>query len=486
MIERIQRIPVVVLLLPLLVGILWCNYSPDSNLLDNTEFAYIDSVRYFKVTVTDYPSSRKKTDRYEVRILAIADSTAELPLLAQTTGHVYLYVRRDSTRLMPRPGDTLWVHTSIHRGQQMGDFDYGLYLRRQGIIGYAYVSSRQWQLVRHGKLNPWNPLVWQHSLVSRYHQLGFSDMQAAILSALTLGYKEDLDDDVRRSFQKSGAAHVLAVSGLHTGIIYTVLIFLLNGFGLYPPLYENRRRRYINGCVCIALLWLYALLTNMTPSVVRSVIMCSLWEIAYMTYRQPIGFNTLFTTAFFILCFRPNDLFSVSFQLSFAAVFAIVFCANYLPAITLPKTIAHTLWRKVFLYFLGIIVVSFVAQLGVMPITLYYFGQTSNYFLLTNLLVIPLVWLIVMGAFILLTIGWIPGVGEMIAYPLKWLVQLLYDYVSWIENLSGAITSIHTSRPMVVCLYVAILSSILTISKSRWWLLPTGISLSLFCYLYTL
>ncbi|MCQ2346303.1 MAG: ComEC family competence protein [Paludibacteraceae bacterium] len=478
-----RRYPMAVLLLPLIVGILWCHFvhSP-IDLLQSTEVKYLDSVHIFKVAVRDFPRECKKTWQYEVDILLLQDSAT----IIRTHERAYLYIHKDSLRQMPEMGDTLWVQTAFRRGQKIGDFDYGLYLRRQGLIGSGYVPSHRWTMAAQGKTDYYNPRYWQYRLRERYRAFGIEEDELATLSALTLGYKEDLDTSLKRSFQRAGAAHILAVSGLHTGIIYSVILLLLNVFGFYPPLYEEKGRRIVNGVVCIILLWGYALLTGMTPSVVRSVVMFSLVEIARMAYRQPVSLNTVMAAAFLILAFRPNDLFSVSFQLSFAAVVAIVLGLEWLPKIHLSQRMRASKWHKPLIYVWEVVVVSLLAQLGTMPLCLYYFGQTSNWFLLTNLVVIPLAWLIVVVAVVLLTIGWIPQVGILIAYVESWLVKGLNGYVTWVEQLPGAVTEIRTSWQMAVLLYVAIATGVLTLKHSRWWLIATGITLADFCYLYTL
>ena len=276
----------------------------------------------------------------------------------------------------------------------------------------------------------------QHRLVERYREVGITGNELGTLAALTLGYREELDPGVRQSFQRAGAAHVLAVSGLHTGIIYGVLWMLLTGFGLWKPLYEQKWRRRVLSIVIIVAIWCYALLTGLTPSVVRSVIMVTILQAAYMCYRNPLSLNSVAAAAFLILMVRPTDLYSVSFQLSFAAVTAIL--------IICPKAIHIPIYNrwvsKTVNWAVNLMMVSIAAQLGTMPFTLYYFRQCSNYFLLTNMVVIPLATGITMLAFALLTVGWIPGVGEVFGFAIKWLVWGLNTVVGWIEGLPGAVT----------------------------------------------
>ena len=174
---------------------------------------------------------------------------------------------------------------------------------------------------------PWQktqPNQTQTALYQRLSDAGLSGDELATVGALTLGYKEGLDKTLRQHFQASGAAHVLAVSGLHTGIIYALLVALLTLGGRYRPLYENKWGRRVISLIIIIFMWAYAWLTGMTPSVVRAVLMVTLFEFGRMIYRQSFSLNTIAAAAVLILLAKPSDLWSVSFQLSFAATAAIV------------------------------------------------------------------------------------------------------------------------------------------------------------------
>lgn len=415
----LQTHPFVVLLLPLIAGILLCDRT---GICFNKQPDLRDSTGTFTGVIEDYPVEKTKTIRYTA---------------ATNVGKIYLYLRKDSTKAFPTIGDCIQFNARIVKPDSIGSFDYGTYLRRQGIVGQAFVRSDDWQIVGHTK--GWIMMFarrLQHRLSQRYRELGIPDQEAGTLSALTLGYREDLDPDIKRSFRQSGASHVLAVSGLHTGIIYGVVLALLTGFGLWKPLYEERKRRIANGIIAIAIMICYAVLTGLSPSVCRSVLMLVLVEVAYMCYRRPISLNIIAAAAFLILVFRPNDLFSVSFQLSFAAVLTIIYLEPFFRSlIPLP----HKGWYVYPLnYIRGLITVSLAAQIGTLPFTLYYFHQTCNYFLLTNVVVIFLAFMITIFAFATLTIGWIPVIGIILSYPLKWLTWALNHYTAFIESLPGA------------------------------------------------
>ena len=457
----------VVLLLPLVAAILLCYYTRfPIDLLHDTDVPYIDSTLIFQVAIQDYPTPRQKTIRYTAEVLAVVDSMTHT-----APSKVYLYIQPDSTRPMPTMGDTLLVRTRIQRGERLGRFDYGTYLRQQGIAGTGIIWHNQWQYIGHSTPQRFSPKQWQHSLQERYQRCGLEGKELATIAALTLGYKEDLDRKTTQSFQRAGAAHILAVSGLHTGIIYSILLLILTLGGCFKPLYTQRLWRCVQSVIIIAAMWAYAGMTGMTPSVVRSVLMLSLVEVGRMLYRQSLSLNTVAAAAFLILIVRPLDLFSVSFQLSFAAVVALLLFVPAFSRLLSTGWIRPVPLRKTARYVADILAVSLAAQIGTLPLTLYYFGQCSNYFLLTNLLVIPIAWLLVVAAFVVLAVCGLP-----------WLLN---TSVEWIEHLPGAVSEIRISLPMAILLYTAIAGGYWSLKRSLWWLLPTAGCLILFCYLYT-
>ena len=416
-----------VLLLPLVVAIFVCEragwlYPPET-------VAY-DSLYVHTFILTSDAKPTAKCERFE----------------AQTYGgKVYLYVRRDSTRTFPQQGDTLIAATRIRRADSIGDFDYRRYLLRQGIVGTAYV--RDWQAYpqslpkgKEAKI----PL--QKRLYSRLSAAGLSGDELATTGALTLGYKEDLDKELKRRFQASGAAHVLAVSGLHTGIIYALLLGLLTLGGRRKPLYENRLGRCTLSLIIIAVMWFYAWLTGMTPSVVRAVLMVTIFEVGRMFYRQAISLNTIAAAAVLILLVRPLDLWSVSFQLSFVLI-----------ARECEKVLHRNKWKylfqgRVMSWIVGTVIISVAAQLGTLPLTMHYFGQISNYFLLTNLIVLPLASILVPCGLITIALGGtsLGLIAGKITYGLAWLMN---HSVAWLEALPGSTTQVSIGTTMVAIYY---------------------------------
>lgn len=472
-----------VVLVPLVALILLCRFAQwPVSLTRDTDFAYLDSLHTYRAVVSDYPSPRRKTQRVAADLVSLEDS-----LSVSFRAKVYLYIAGDSLGRADQlvPSDTLLIRTRVKRGGMLSGFDYGEYLRMQGIVGTAYVPTYAWRRIGCVRVL-WHPRCWQHALSERLRSMGFAPRELGTLQALTLGYKEDIDPDVKRSFQASGAAHVLAVSGLHTGVVYAVFWLLLTGFGRWKPLYTETGKRVALSLVLLVALWGYALLTGLASSVVRSALMLTVVQVGYMCRREAISLNTLAAAAVLILLIRPRDLFSVGFQLSFAAVGAILVLVPlmqpYLPYKIGRKAWLNGGWR----YVRDLVLVSVAAWLGTMPITAYYFGQTSNYFLLTNLLVLTLAGPAVVGGFLCLLMGSVPGMGTVVVWLAEQVVWLMNSIVAWIESLPGSVTVIRLSPVMVLLLYGAILTGALTLKRSPWYALGAALCLTLFGYLYTI
>lgn len=472
--------PMVVILLPLIVLLV---------VLDSLQIpihpyhkpivALPDSVQTYQLVTQTYPSEHKKTWRVEASIISPQYHPTHPP-------HVYLYIHKDSSLVLPSLQDTLMVHTRFQSADTIGTFDYNRYLQHQGICAIGFVDSQHWFIHNACTSNRWHPKAWQYQLHQYLQSLGIQGAELGTLSALTLGYKEDLEPDIQRSFSAAGATHVLAVSGLHTGILYTIIIMFLTGMGRWRPLYEEKwKRRVLSLCVIICLV-LYALLTGATPSVIRSVIMLSLVEIGGMFYRKTNSINTLAAAAWIILVLFPADLFSVSFQLSFAAVWGILVLEPYLRNIVpMPKT-QTKIGYNVKSYLQGLISVSLAAQISTLPIALYYFGQMSNYFLLTNLIVIPLGWLIIVGAIIMLLLSPFGSIGVWLSYVPETLTHCMNQATLCIESLPYSTTHLECSFLMLCLLYGAILAAYLSKRHNIRWLGVMIICLISFCISYLL
>lgn len=411
MLSKIRAYPMVVLLLPLVAAILLFDhfrpFVPEA-----------EEARTYGFVIESAPKSTAKCERFETKVIGVRG-------LEVRGLEVYLYLLRDSTRALPSWGDTVVAKTQIEWSRRTG---------RAFAARYTILPAKE------------HPIPLQVRLYRRLADAGLSGDELATTGALTLGYKDDIDPEVRRHFQVSGAAHVLAVSGLHTGILYGLVLWLLTLGGRFKPLYENRFGRCAISGVVIAVMWGYAWLTGMTPSVVRAVTMVTIFEVGRMVYRQAFSLNTIAAAAVLILAVRPTDLWSVSFQLSFAATTAIVSLTPILP-------FKEGRWPQILKYIVGILVVSLAAQIGTLPITMYYFGQISCYFLLTNLIVLPIATVLVPCGLATIVLGgsWLGTMIGKITYGLAWAMN---HSTGWIESLPGSTVSVHIGLGMVVVYFL--------------------------------
>lgn len=435
-----------------LVAIIWLSgyMGKPLNLLKDTDVDYLDRDTILAMRLLSNAQERTKTFRYEAEV--------------EGGGKVLLYLQKDSMP-MPVMGDVLLVETQVRRGGKSGNFDYGLYLRRQGIVGTCWALRRNWQLIGHEDDMGLKGLAKrsQYFLYQQYRKMGVEGQELGIISALTLGYREDLDKDVQRAFSASGAMHVLAVSGLHTGIVWGIVMWILTLGGLYKPLWEDKFRRWLLNISTIVLIWAYAFLTGLSPSVMRSALMLTFWALSSLLEQQTSRWNPLLAAAVVILIVNPLALWSVSFQLSFAAVAGIMLFGSSMQQAVVSK---GRVWQSVS----GLLIVSLAAQLGTMPLTLHYFGQTSNYFALTNLIVVPMAGILLSLGFSTLAMSWC-AVGEWLGLATKWCTWLLNQAVQWIESLPYSTTHMHLSEWGVIGLYGAIICGLLMMrgGKVHWW-----------------
>ena len=440
-------------LVPLIGVIILCYYTNfPVNLLSDSEVQYLDKDTILCVHLMSEGQERAKTIRYTAQV--------------DDGSRFLLYLQKDSLEY-PQMGDVLLVQTTVHRGGVLGDFDYGHYLRMQGLVGSGWAYRRNWQVIDYQSLRGVRATAerCQHALHEQYKKIGIHGKELGIVSALTLGYREELDKNVQQSFSAAGAMHILAVSGLHTGVMWGVIVWILTLGGLVKPLYKQKVRRWIVSIVAILALWVYAFMTGLSPSVMRSALMLSLLEIGYLLHRPMSSINCLSAAAVIILLINPLSLWSVSFQLSFAAMAGLLFVATRLQQQVVLK-------GKVISYVGGLLLTSVAAQIGTMPLSLYYFGQTSNYFALANIVVIPAAFILFVLCMSALALSWCV-VGTWIGAAVQGCTWGLREYVEWIESLPYSTTHIEISAPSVLLMYTAVACGLLMMrgEKVHWgWL----------------
>lgn len=291
-------------------------------------------------------------------------------------------------------------------------------------------------------------LEQREQLLQRYQDGGLDGDAYAVVAAMSLGDKTALTREVRSMYSVSGASHVLALSGLHLGIIYMLLSLLL----------PRRRWPAVSQLLSILVVWAFVLLVGMPVSAVRSAVMLTIYGILSIGHRNKMSVNVLAFTALVMLLWNPAWLFDVGFQMSFMAVWAILLFVPVFTGVFSDKYYMEHPWvAKGW----GMVAVSMAAQLGVAPLIAYYFAQFSTCFLLTNFLVVP-------AAFLILCLSVVVLLFPSLAYLLLYIVQGLNAALDTIANLPGAsIGNLHPTILQVVLIYVLIASCYLLIERIK-------------------
>lgn len=378
----------------------------------HTKFTFSDSEIYYTGVITDIP---------EVKPRSIA---CNIKTTHPVRKKIVVYLQQTDEARTLQTGEEIVFFTKIQPFRNFGnpdDFDYERFMKIKGFTGSSYIAEANWQ--RTGREQLTIPIAAQRvraRILHFYQSFQFDPDAYAFISAITLGYKADLTDDLKEAFRASGTAHVLAVSGFHVGIIYMVINLAFSFLG------KSGKKYIIRQIPVILALWGYIFVTGMPVSAVRAATMLTISCVGSMLNQKGFTYNTLCAAAFFILIFYPFSLFEIGFQMSFGAVFAILFFQPKLNTLYSPKNrTARYVWN--------LFTVSVAAQLGVFPIVLHYFGTFPTYFFITNVLVVPLIGVIIYAIFPLFLLEFLN----------QWNIlffNTLYDISHWILKTLTQIT----------------------------------------------
>ena len=281
------------------------------------------------------------------------------------------------------------------------EFDYRFYMENQGVRYYAYTSRES--IIRHvapehRKLIH-RALILREKIIGMYKERGITGERLALVAAITLGQKNMLDADQKSYFVKAGVMHIMAVSGLHTVIlslfVFNVLFFLKKRFNIIRIL------------LTIIILWAFAFVTGLTPSVLRATLMFSFLHAGNLMKRPVNGINSVLASGFVLIIIRPSVIFDAGFLLSYSAViYIIAFYRELYQKLEFKNFISDKIWQSA--------VVTIVAQAGTLPLTITLFNRFPTYFILTNIIIVPL-------SSVLVIIGCLVP----ILFPLKFLSSFL-------------------------------------------------------------
>ncbi len=353
-----------------------------------------------------------------------------------------------------KKGDILLIKTEIKpikNKNNPGGFNAELYWKSKGVYSMGFVSAESFLWIDNQKPN----ILYSASSkvkssiknhLSKYLKKEYLGVSIAVL----FGDKSIISEETTNSFSNAGAMHLLAVSGLHIGIIYMMLI---NFFSIFSK-YISRNKAL---AISVLVLWAYALITGFSPSVTRAVFMFSMLGIAKSTSKPYNSFNVLFLTAFVLLLINPLYLFDIGFQLSYLAMLGIyLFYKPFVSLFNFKNSFLNWIWKG------SILGVS--AQLMTLPLTLYYFNSFPNYFILTNLGIMLLSGALLSLLMILLSIKYWPLLSRAISVLVAGVLFVLLYYIKWIEKLPG---SVATGYYLSFSVAMFFLCSIVLLLKTR-------------------
>ncbi|MCF2577943.1 ComEC/Rec2 family competence protein [Prevotella stercorea] len=338
------------------------------------------------------------------------------------------------------------------RRLQNGHFDYVRYQHIHGVVARTYINKDSWKrsrvsMRRLGVMQ--RVLIGMRSardrLLSHNEKHNMSESAYAVVAAMTMGDRSGLTRELRQSYAASGASHVLALSGLHLGVIY----------GLLSLIFVHRRMRVLGQVLAMVAIWAYAALVGMPPSVLRSATMLTIFAFVVLTGRRQVSLNTLAFAAVVQLVVSPLSLWDVGFQMSFLAVLGIVMLNMRLGNLATPVWLSR--WRVIG-WVWSLVKVSLAAQIAVAPLSMYYFGTFPCYFLLTNLVAIPLATIIVYTSIVMYALGFCAWMQGVVATFVGWMATLMNTSLGFIASLPGAcMYGIHINARQVWLMYALLL-----------------------------
>jgi competence protein ComEC len=372
-------------------------------------------------TLTFKVEKRLKPDNYNnkyiVSVVSIANKTA--------LGKLLINVKRDATDTIIPVDAVLFTSAQLQTVQKPlnpHQFDYSKYLELRQVYHQLYLEPNELLLLSESKTSIYGFADQLRTTINkRLVAAGFKDDTLSIINALLLGQRQTIDKSIYNNYVNSGTIHILAVSGLHVGILLLILNFI------FRPLLYLKYGSVLRPLIIIILLCCFAVIAGLSPSVTRAVAMFSVISFAMHLKRSTSIYNTLVISAFFILLVKPTFLFEVGFQMSYLAVLGIVSVQPILYKLWQPKYwIVDKPWQ--------IFTVTLAAQFGVVPISLFYFHQFPGLFFISNVVVIPFLGLILGFGLLVIALALLNMLHNTIVTVYSFIIDSLNAFIAWVAK----------------------------------------------------
>ena len=426
-----------------------------SNLINNDKNASTYFEKYATKNQTSILQIKKKLkstayyNKFEATLIQVNN--------IKTIGKILVNIKKDSLQKQIHIDDKIVTKSSlvtILKPKNPNQFSYKNYLAHQQIYKQVFLTDNQFLIKRDDKFSLARIVEnSKNAIKGSLNNYSFSKDELSILYALFLGEKQLISDELKSNYSKAGVIHILAISGLHVGILVIIFLFLLK------PIEYLKNGVTHKLLITIILLWSFAIFTGLSASVVRAVTMYSFVAIGQLINRKTPIYFSLITSMLVLLLIKPLFLFDVGFQLSYCAVFSIVWIQPTLRKLYKPK-------YKIVKYFWDLITVSTAAQLGVLPLSIFYFNQVPGLFLVANLVVIPTLFLVLILGIATIISSLFFSLPELFIRLFSWLISSLNSFVSWVSNQEVfLLKKLYISSFLMLCIYAIIIASILIIKK---------------------
>ena len=401
-----------------------------------------DELIYLKISKVLKPNTYYK--KFEAEVIQVDSVKTKGKILLNISNSDYTKILNVDAVLVSKP-----EIQSISKSLNPYQFNYKTYLEKQGIQEQIYLKEEDYLIHQSSQ----NTLIgysdqFRNKVEKALKEYEFKPNELAVINALLLGKRVNISKDLLEDYANAGAIHILAVSGLHVGIILLILSFLLK------PLEQIRNGKILKTILIVIFLWVFAFIAGLSASVIRAVTMFTFLAIGLFFNRKNIVLFSLISSLFFLLIFKPFFLFDVGFQMSYLAVFGIVILQPKIYKIWKPKyVILDKFWQ--------LTTVSLAAQVGVLPLSLYYFHQFPGLFILSNLIIVPVLGLILMGGIVVILFALFNILPHFLASFYGKIISLMNNFVSWISNQEDFLfTEISLSLTLMFIIYLVIIFGI--------------------------
>ncbi len=410
----------------------------------------VDAITYL-VKVDEEPVVKSHSYKMRTCVLQIENKQHQS---VPVTGYLLLYLNKSEQTTLPRYGQLLLIPADRIREvpppKNPFEFDYKRYLAFHYIYYQAYLKSREYKVLQAFEGAKVMELIYsiQHYFKQVLQTYVKGTSEVGVAQALVYGFDDEIDEETMSAYANTGTLHVLAVSGMHVGII----LYILNGLLFFMN--KNKRLLLVKQVLLLVCIWVYSALCGLSPSILRATVMFSFILISKMLDRRSNVYNTLAASCFTLLCMDANMLANVGFQLSYMAVLGIVFIQPLIyPWFVSTNWLVDQIWK--------ITSVSIAAQLATSPIGLLYFHQFPNCFLFSNLLIIPLTTVILYACLILLVVSCWPLIAAYLGLGIKYTIAFTNWLVAQVEHIPYAyVNGIEISIPQTILLYLFLFSVI--------------------------